>query len=281
MQSRIYSLSYVQWELSLFIHLGASSTFASSDNLSEKMDGPIFPGKYGFIVKALDYKGNEVVSEVLNAKVVFDNLNKNLDSSGQSVTTPINGFVKQLFVQNGQYVEAGQPIITISQNETLLLRAEVRQKYASILGAVNSANIRTLYNNQTYSLEQLSGKILSFGKSTNNDNYLVPVSLQIENNGDFVSGSFVELFLKTLTNTQALTIPNSALLEEQGIFFVFVQITPELFEKREVKTGATDGLKTEIIKGLIHHERVVSKGAILIKLAQVTGTLDAHSGHVH
>ncbi|MCK5730556.1 MAG: hypothetical protein KAH68_05750, partial [Draconibacterium sp.] len=80
---------------------------------------------------------------------------------------------------------------------------------------------------------------------------------------------------------QALTIPISALLEEQGIFSVFVQITPELFEKREVKTGATDGLKTEILKGLTQHERVVSKGAILIKLAQATGALDAHSGHVH
>lgn len=216
-----------------------------------------------------------------NAKVVYDNLNKNFNSSGQNVTSPMNGFVKQLFVQNGQYVEAGQPIVTIAQNETLLLRAEVRQKYAAILDAINSANIRTLYNNQSYSLEQLNGKILSVGKSTNSDNYLIPVSLQIENKGGFVSGGFVELYLKTLTNTQALTIPNTALLEQQGVFFVFVQITPELFEKREVKTGATDGLRTEIIKGITLEKRVVSVGAILIKLAQATGTLDPHSGHVH
>lgn len=216
-----------------------------------------------------------------NAKVIYDNLNKNFNPSGQNIVSSMNGFVKQVFVQNGQYVEAGQPIVIISQNKTLLLQTEVQRKFAPILGTINSANIHTLHDNQTYSLEELNGKIVSVGRNTNSDNYLIPLSLQIDNKGTFVPGGFVELFLKTLTNTQALTIPNSALLEEQGVYFVFVQITPELFEKREVKTGATDGLKTEILQGLFPEERVVTKGAILIKLAQATGTLDAHSGHVH
>jgi hypothetical protein len=85
----------------------------------------------------------------------------------------------------------------------------------------------------------------------------------------------------TVTNSEALTLPNSAIIEEQGNYFLFVQVTPELFEKREIKTGATDGIKTEIVKGITADERVVTKGAILIRLAQATGTLDAHSGHVH
>lgn len=216
-----------------------------------------------------------------NAKIAYDNLNKNFNASGQKVTSSMNGFVKQIFVQNGQYVEAGQPIVSISQNKTLLLKAEVQQKFASVLGTINSASIRTLHNNQTYSLEQLNGKVISFGRSTNKDNYLIPISLQIDNKGTFVSGGFVELYLKTQSSSQALTIPNSALLEEQGIYFVFVQVHPELFEKREVKVGASDGLKTEIIKGINAQERVVTTGAILVKLAQATGTLDAHSGHNH
>ena len=94
-------------------------------------------------------------------------------------------------------------------------------------------------------------------------------------------GSFVELYLKTTTNKEATTIPVSAILEIQGYYFVFVQITPELFEMREVKIGATDGLKTEILQGLSKDERVVTKGAVHIKLARGTGALDAHSGHVH
>ncbi len=67
----------------------------------------------------------------------------------------------------------------------------------------------------------------------------------------------------------------------QGAFFVFAQVTPELFEKREVKIGINDGIKTEILNGITKSERIVTMGAILIKLAQATGTLDAHAGHVH
>lgn len=193
----------------------------------------------------------------------------------------MSGFVKQVLVKNGAYVEAGQPIVIVAQNKTLLLNAEVQQKYASMLGAIASANIRTVQDNQTYSLEQLNGKVLSFGKATNSDNFLIPVALQIDNTGNFTAGGFVEVYLKTVTNTLALTVPTSALLEDQGTFFVYVQVTPELFEKREVRIGATDGLRTEIKTGLNSGERIVTKGAILIKLAQATGTLDAHSGHVH
>ncbi|PIY31661.1 MAG: hypothetical protein COZ08_08430 [Bacteroidetes bacterium CG_4_10_14_3_um_filter_42_6] len=193
----------------------------------------------------------------------------------------MNGYVKQVFVQNGQYVEAGQAIVAISQNKTLLLKAEVQQKYAPVLVSINSANIRLLQNNETYTLAELNGKIVSFGRNTNNDNFLLPINIQIDNKGAFVSGGFVEVYLKTISNTQALTLPNAALLEEQGSYFVFVQVHPELFEKREVKVGVTDGLKTEIVKGINQQERVVTEGAILVKLAQATGTLDAHSGHNH
>ncbi len=216
-----------------------------------------------------------------NAKVVYDNLNINFGASGQRVSSPMSGFIKQLFGKNGQYVEAGQPVLMVSQNKSLLLHADIQQRYAAFLGAISTANIRTLNDQKTYTLEELNGKVLSYGRSANSDNYLLPLNIQIDNIGSFVPGGFVELYLKTITNSQALTLPNSALVEEQGNFYVFVQVTPELFEKREIKIGATDGIKTEIMGGISENDRIVTRGAILVKLAQSSGTLDAHSGHVH
>ncbi len=220
-------------------------------------------------------------NEYDNYKLVYDNLNRNFNDFGQNFTSPMGGFIKQVFVKNGQFVQTGQPVISVSQNRTLILHADVQQKYAMILGSVVSANIRTVHDNITYTLEQLNGKILSFGKNANTDNYLIPLNLQIDNMGNFISGGFVELYLKTLTNSSALTIPNTSLIEDQGNFFVFVQIHPELFEKREVQIGATDGLRSEILKGIEPNDRVITKGAIMVKLAQSSGALDAHSGHVH
>jgi len=216
-----------------------------------------------------------------NTKAVFDNLNKNFSTSGQNVKSPQSGFIKQVFVKNGTYVDAGQPLAVVSQNKMLTLSADVSSKHAPVLANIKSANIRTLNDNQTYSLEQLGGKILSFGKAANNDNFLLPVNLQVQNNGSLISGTFVEVWLKAFSNSMAVTVPTEALLEEQGNFFVWVQVHPELFEKRLVSIGGNDGLKTVIKNGIGHTERIVTRGAMLIKLAQATGELDAHSGHVH
>lgn len=215
------------------------------------------------------------------AKAVYDNLSKNTGESGQTISSPLSGFVKQLFVKNGSYVEAGQAVLVVSQNKTLVLTAEVPQRYASVLGTVQSANIQSINDKVIYSFEQLNGKVLSYGKAANTDNYLLPVNLQIDNKGNFVPGSFVDVYLKSIISTQALTVPATALLEEQGNYFVWVQVTPELFEKREVRIGATDGLEFEIKEGVSVQERIVTRGAMIIKLAQATGSLDAHSGHVH
>ncbi len=220
-------------------------------------------------------------NEFDNAGAVYDNLKNNFTLGGLAVKSPSEGFIRQILVKNGQFVETGQPLFIVSQNRKLLIHADVQQKYAPLLNSISSANIRSSENNHTYTLEQLNGSILSYGKSAGNDHYLVPVILQVDNNGSFFPGSFVELFLMTQANGSSLTVPVEALMEDQGNYFVFVQIHPELFEKREVRIGSNDGLKTEIIKGISITDRIVTKGTMMVKLAQSSGALDAHSGHNH
>ena len=216
-----------------------------------------------------------------SSKAIFENLEKNFNSHGQVIYSSIDGFINRIYVSNGQYVEAGIPLVSISKNERLVLNADVQQKYAAILPTIKTANIKSIHNNKVYSLEELNGEILSYGKTTNPDNYMLPITLEVDNTDDFVSGGFVEIYLKAESGLASITISNSALLEEQGNFFVFVQKTPELFEKREVKKGVSDGFRTAITYGLYANERVINKGAVIVKLSQSTGTLDAHSGHVH
>lgn len=215
-----------------------------------------------------------------NARLVYGNLQQNFSETGEVIKSPETGFVKQLYVSNGQYVEAGSPLISISRNETLFLKAEIQQKHAGELPFIKTATVRSL-NNSVYTLEELNGEVVSFGKSLSNENYLIPFTLQIENRQGFIPGSFVDVFLKSQSNSEALTVPNSALIEEQENFSVLVQLTPEQFEKREVKTGITDGIRTEILSGLATHERIITRGSVLVKLAGDSNSLDPHAGHVH
>jgi cobalt-zinc-cadmium efflux system membrane fusion protein len=107
------------------------------------------------------------------------------------------------------------------------------------------------------------------------------MTIRIENRNSFIPGSFVEIYLKAQSNAEVLTVPNSSLIEEQGNFSVLVQLSPEKFEKRDVKAGSTDGIRTEILSGLNPSERIVLKGATLVNLAGESNTLDPHAGHVH
>ncbi len=223
----------------------------------------------------------QIKTEHETAKAVYDNLYKNFSGNGQRVSSPVSGYVKQLYVANGQYVEAGQPLVSVSKNKSLLLKADVQSKYASLLPFVTSANIRKLNDPVTHTLESLNGRILSYGKSVNENNYLIPVNFQIDNKAGFIPGSFVEIYIKAKSDRPVLSLPKESLIENQGTFYVFVQVTPESFEKREVKIGVNDGIRTEIISGLSKDERVVVKGAISVKLAESSGVLDPHAGHVH
>jgi RND family efflux transporter MFP subunit len=223
----------------------------------------------------------EIKNTYETAKAVYDNLNKSFSADGQQISGSTSGFIKQLFVSNGQYVEVGQPLASISKNKSLFLKADVQMKYAHLLPAIVSANIRAMNNSRICSLPELNGQVLSYGKSVNEDNYMLSVTFRIDNRGDFIPGSFVEIYIKTQSNKQVMTIPSTSITEEQGIYFVYVQHDPESFEKREVQIGTTDGIKTEILSGLNPDEKVVSKGAISVKVAQSSGVLDTEAKHAH
>ena len=104
---------------------------------------------------------------------------------------------------------------------------------------------------------------------------------QVNNSIGLLPGSFVEMYIKLNSGNPVLSVPNGAIIEEMGANFILVQITPELFEKRPVVIGSTDGFRTEIKDGISENERVVSKGSIFVKLAESAGALDPHAGHMH
>jgi multidrug efflux pump subunit AcrA (membrane-fusion protein) len=66
-----------------------------------------------------------------------------------------------------------------------------------------------------------------------------------------------------------------------GNYFVFVQNNPVSFEKRSVSIGITDGQMVKVHSGVHAGERVVTKGAVVLKLSQGAAALDPHAGHVH
>ena len=108
--------------------------------------------------------------EFLEAKLRFENaqtalantsVSKNFGQNRQRVVAPLSGFLKNILVENGQFVQAGQPLATISKNKRLLLRADVSQKYFPKLAAFTAANFKTADGALVYSTRDLHGRLVS------------------------------------------------------------------------------------------------------------------------
>ena len=219
--------------------------------------------------------------EFENAKTAYDAVSNNKTAKGVSVNAPINGHMKNILVKEGEYITVGQPLATVSQNQRLVLRAEVSQRFYNALQSVKSANFKTPYDNKVYSLEDLNGRLLSFGKTSNENSFFIPVSFEFDNKGEVIPGSFVEVYLISSPIENTLSIPVSALTNEMGIYYVYVQIDEEGYRKQEVALGANNGKEVQIIKGLHPGDRVVTQGAYQVKMASASGAIPHGHSHEH
>lgn len=199
---------------------------------------------------------------------------------GVAVSAPTAGYVKELFVKTGDYVATGQPIMTITRNRHQYLRAELPERDYNALGHISSAKFRTAYSDRIYDLADLDGRLVSCGKSSGTAGSFIPVTFEFNNAGGIVAGSYAEIYLLTSPRANVLSLPKSALTEEQGVNFVYVKTDDTCYRKQEVKTGETDGERIEITAGLKDGDVVVTDGAIHVKLASASNSIPGHT-HNH
>lgn len=216
-----------------------------------------------------------------NAKIAYDAIAGKQSSKGVGVMAPISGSLKNILVKDGEYVTVGQALGTVSQNKRLVLRAEVSEKHYKSLSNIGSANFKTPYDNQVYALSDLKGKLLSFGKAAGNNSFFIPVSFEFDNKGEIVPGSFVEVFLLSKPIENAIAIPVSALTNEMGTFYVYIQLDEEGYRKQEVKTGGNNGKEVQILAGVQAGDRVVTQGAYQVKMASASGAIPHGHSHEH
>lgn len=214
------------------------------------------------------------------ARLTYTSVQKTRSAGGVVVTAPRGGYVKQCLVAGGDYVEAGQPLAVITQNKHLYLRAEIPEREFKELNKIRCAKFRTSYSDRLYDITDMGGHIQSYGRSAEVNNSYIPVVFEFNNTGDVVQGSYAEIYLITQERENVLTLPLTALTEEQGVHYIYIQVDKEGYRKQEVTLGESDGERVEILSGLKKGDKVVTKGAIQVKLASAANTIPAHN-HNH
>ena len=209
----------------------------------------------------------------------FQSLKRSFGNGKVTLKAVKNGYIASLLVANGDYVEPGTPIATVQCNGNYNIVAELPVRFAPQLRNIADVNI-VLPTGEAFSMNAAGGSVVAVGSAANGCNML-PLTISAGAIDGVVPGSIVTLYITSVSDTKAVVVPRTALVEEMGNFFVFVQNNPISFEKRTVEVGATDGIMVQVLDGVAAGERVVTKGAVSLKLSQGAAALDPHAGHVH
>lgn len=224
------------------------------------------------------------------------------------IAAPMSGYIVDVAVSPGQFVEMGQPLATVALDSRLLLKADLSERNRNFVSHIAGANIIIPATGNSVSLAALNPKILTAGAALSGNSHYIPVYIEFDNPGGLGNGSVVEAWLLGPSRGDVLAVPRSALVEDGGYFYVYVRKEDNdhngqdgpahdddahddgdhdeakhpdhcLFEKREVSLGASDGENVEITRGISPGEEVVIKGGPRIRMAGMGSAIQGHSHH--
>jgi membrane fusion protein, heavy metal efflux system len=193
-----------------------------------------------------------------------------------SVRSPISGVIAEVQATSGSSVNAGDPLVRVVATDSVYVKGNVPEQDAPRLRSVAEAEIDRAGD----ATPRKAGKKISAAVVLDPRSRTLPVIYELPNRtGDFAVGQSVKLRLFTSEQRKAPSIPASAIVDDAGQPIVFVQASGESFVRRPVKIGAEQNGYVAV-EGVQPGERVVTRGAYLIRLAALSGQIPAH-GHVH
>lgn len=208
----------------------------------------------------------------------IDKIAKGQIFSSIPISTPINGFVDDVMVNLGDYVEPQTKMFTVSDNSKLHVDLKVYEKDISKveLGQQIFFTVASKPN------EILKAKVHSIGKTFETDPKALHIHADMDNkNGDLLPGMYVEGRI-VQGKKKGYAVPEEAIIKEGEQSFIFILDEDEEKEENRMKfkmipvtVGITDlgfvevNLPSEISK----HSKVVIKGAYMLSSERVKGEL--------
>ena len=204
----------------------------------------------------------------------INNLN-NLPSQ-YALTSPGNGVVVERELSNGEVVETGKKVLSISDLSTVWVLLNIHEKDLGRIKAGANVRIQT----ESYPGEIFAGKVSHIGNVVDPQNRTIPLRVVVPNPGIRLKpGMFATAEVVTgISSTEAIMVPSSAIQRFEGKPSVFVQQKDGSFAKRGLELGRDLGNNVEVKSGLKEGEQVVVTGAFTLKSELLKEGLEGH-GH--
>lgn len=182
-----------------------------------------------------------------------------------TISAPFGGYVTKVNKTIGEQVSPGDAIVEISNLDTVYVEAPIFERDLSVLGASRTATFTTAAFPQTF-----KGTILDIGATIDEGTRAANVVFVVENAGRALRlGMQANVQLDAEQSVAAIMVPKEAVLEHEGKRIVYVLLSGEEFQRREVTIGDEYGDKIAVLSGLEAGERVVTQGAYQLKLQEL------------
>jgi membrane fusion protein, heavy metal efflux system len=193
------------------------------------------------------------------------------------VRAPVSGVIAQRDAATGANVTAGRVLFRVVDAAQVHVVGQVPEAQAARARLARAAEIEIAGQPDRVP----TGRLVSVGKVLDPQSRTLPITFAFDNRIlGLPVGQAAFLYLLMETTQPRPVVPAAAIVDDAGRPIVFVQREGETFERRAVTLGPRSGDVVQITEGVTTGERVVTKGAYLVRLASLSTSVPAH-GHVH
>ena len=207
--------------------------------------------------KVAESRYQDAIEEVRNRQGVLLQRRAELQSAKQQLAettlyAPFDGSIRERRANFGEYLSAGNPVVTVVRLHPLRLRVEVPERDAQGIRAGQSVSV-TVEGEQ----ETATGRIARISPAIQEQSRTLILEAEVDNQrGRLRPGSFAKAAIQTSSRNTAVTVPPAAVVTFAGIQKVFSIKDGKAYEI-SVVVGRRQDDWVEIVEGLKANQTVI------------------------
>jgi membrane fusion protein, heavy metal efflux system len=193
------------------------------------------------------------------------------------VASQVGGIVIEKAVTQGEVVNPEKTLFMVADLSTLWVVIDIYEKDMSRFRVGTGVKVQvTAFPDKVF-----KGKISYIADVVDEKTRTEKARVTIDNaSGLLKPGMFATVLIeaRNVGAKRIITVPGEAVQIESATHYVFVQVAPDKFKRRDIETGRSLGKSLEVTAGLKEGEMVAVKGGFTLKSELKKGELegDAH-----
>jgi membrane fusion protein (multidrug efflux system) len=194
-----------------------------------------------------------------------------------TIRAPFAGVLGIRQISNGAVVDSDTVITTLDDTTTIKLDFTVPETYLGVLK--NGMNVSA--QSPAYPNRKFSGTVTAISSRVDPETRTLTVRAKIPNPESLLKPGMLLTVDLVKDRTQALIIPEEAVIMDKDKKFVLVVKTDNTVEKKEIVTGRRSPGKVEVISGLNAGQQVIIKGLTRVRSGSSVNVVEIRkAGHL-